>query len=81
MSEFDALYTKLMESMLAGGLNSVFGIPTNTVEIGSTGGAVGVNNDKAYAEGDTRLPKSIFGTVQQRPNPRRSKSRKNRRSK
>ena len=76
MSKFDLLYNKLMESMIAGGAGSVFGSPTNGVEIGSTGGAVGVSDDKAYAEGDTRMPHFTFDKVQKRPNINRKNRKK-----
>ena len=67
MNKFDLLYNNLMESMVAGGATSVFGSPANGVEIGSTGGAVGVSDDRAYNQGDTRLAKPI-GKMQRRPN-------------
>ena len=76
MSKFDLLYNNLMESMIAGGAGSVFGSPANGVEIGSTGGAVGMSNDKAYAEGDNRMPHLTFGKVQKRPNLNRKKKKK-----
>lgn len=76
MSKFDLLYNNLMESMVAGGAGSVFGSPTSGVEIGSTGGAVGVSDDKAYAQGDTRIPHATFGKVQKRPNLNRKKKKK-----
>jgi hypothetical protein len=76
MNKFDLLYKKLMESMVAGGAGSVFGSPANGVEVGSTGGAVGVNDDKAYAPNDNRLPHLTFGKVQRRPNIDRKKKKK-----
>lgn len=76
MNKFDLLYNNLMESMVAGGTASVFGSPASGVEIGSTGGAVGVSNDKAYAEGDNRMPNLTFGKVQKRPNLNRKKKKK-----
>lgn len=75
MSKFDLLYNNLMESMVAGGAGSVFGSPTSG-EIGATGGAVGVSNDKAYAYNDTRMPHPTFGKVQKRPNLNRKKKKK-----
>lgn len=74
MSEFDVLYNKLIESMTS----SVLGTPVNGVEIGSTGGAVGVNHDKAYGENDVRLPNILFTKIQKRPT---IKNRKNKKSK
>jgi hypothetical protein len=76
MNNFDLLYNKLMESMVAGGSGSVFGSPTNGVEIGSTGGAVGVSDDRAYGYKDPRTPHSTFGTIQKRPNVNRKKKKK-----
>lgn len=75
MNKFDLLYKNLME-MVAGGAASVFGSPANGVEIGSTGGAVGVNNDRAYAEKDPRMPHLTFGKVQKRPNIDRKKKKR-----
>jgi hypothetical protein len=76
MNNFDLLYNKLMESMIAGGSGSVFGSPTNGVEIGSTGGAVGVSDDKAYAQNDTRIPHLTFDKIQKRPDVNRKKKKK-----
>ena len=76
MTNFDLLYNNLMESMVAGGAGSVFGSPSSGVEIGSTGGAVGVNDDKAYAQGDNRMPHSTFGKIQKRPSIDRKKKKK-----
>ena len=76
MSKFDLLYNNLMESMISGGAGSVFGSPANGVEIGSTGGAVGVSDDKAYAQGDTRMPHLTFGKIQKRPDLNRKKKKK-----
>ena len=76
MSKFDLLYNNLMESMRAGGAGSVFGSPSSGIEIGSTGGAVGVNDDKAYAHNDTRMPHLTFGKVQKRPNLNRKNKKK-----
>lgn len=76
MSKFDLLYNTLMESMVAGGAGSVFGSPTSGVEIGSTGGAVGVDDDRAYGYKDPRMAHSTFGKVQNRPNLNRKKKKK-----
>ena len=65
-----------MESMVAGGSASIFGSPSNGVEIGSTGGAVGVNDDRAYAPNDNRMPHLTFGKVQKRPDFNRKKKKK-----
>jgi hypothetical protein len=76
MSKFDLLYNNLMESMIAGGAGSVFGSPANGVEIGSTGGAVGVDDDRAYGYKDPRIPHLSFGKVQKRPNLNRKNKKK-----
>ena len=76
MSKFNLLYNTLIESMVAGGSGSVFGSPTSGIEIGSTGGAVGVNDDKAYAPNDNRMPHLTFGKVQKRPDLNRKKKKK-----
>jgi hypothetical protein len=78
MNKFDLLYNNLMESMVAGGAGSVFGSPSSGVEIGSTGGAVGVSNDKAYDEGRTVIPHLTFGKIkiQKRPDLNRKKKNK-----
>jgi hypothetical protein len=76
MSKFDLLYNNLMESMVAGGAGSVFGSPSSGVEIGSTGGAVGVDDDRAYAYKDSRSPHFTFGKTQKRPNLNRKKKKK-----
>jgi hypothetical protein len=76
MNKFDLLYNNLMESMVAGGAGSVFGSPSSGVEIGSTGGAVGVSNDKAYDEGRTVIPHLTFGKIQKHPNIDRKKKKK-----
>jgi hypothetical protein len=76
MNKFDLLYNNLMESMVAGGAGSVFGSPSSGIQIGSTGGAVGVNDDKAYAPGDNRMPHLTFGKIQKRPDLNRKKKKK-----
>ena len=76
MSKFDLLYNKLMESMVAGGAGSVFGSPSSGVEVGATGGAVGVNDDRAYAPNDNKFPHLTFGKIQKRPNIDRKKKKK-----
>lgn len=76
MNKFDLLFNNLMESMVAGGAGSVFGSPDNGVAIGSTGGAVGVNDDRAYAPNDNRMPHLTFGKVQKRPDLNRKKKKK-----
>jgi len=77
MSKFDLLYNTLMESMVAGGAGSVFGSPSSEIEIGSTGGAVGVDDDKAYGYKDPRMAHSTFGKkIQKRPNLNRKKKKK-----
>lgn len=76
MNKFDLLYKNLMESMVAGGAGSVFGSPASGVEVGSTGGAVGVSDDRAYNHEDPRLAKPIFSKVQKRPIIDRKKKKK-----
>jgi hypothetical protein len=76
MNNFDLLYKKLMESMVAGGAGSVFGSPASG-EVGAAGGAVGVNDDKAYAPGDNRMPHLTFKKVQRRPNINKKSKKKN----
>lgn len=77
MNKFDLLFNTLMESMVAGGAGSVFGSPSSGIEIGSTGGAVGVDDDRAYAYKDPRTPHFTFGKKPQtRPNLNRKKKKK-----
>jgi hypothetical protein len=76
MNKFDLLFNNLMESMVAGGAGSVFGSPSSGIEIGSTGGAVGVSDDRAYAYKDARMPHSTFGKIQKRPNLNGKKKKK-----
>jgi hypothetical protein len=76
MNQFNLLYQDLMESMVAGGVGSVFGSPVNGAEIGSTGGAVGVSDDRAYAKGTAVIPHLTFGKIQKRPNINRKKKKK-----
>jgi hypothetical protein len=64
MDLFDKLYSKIMESMVMGGADSIMGNPATGGEIGSHGGEVG--NSDFYASGTTVLPKSIFGKIQKR---------------
>lgn len=53
MNEFDKLYNIIMETMLAGGTGSIFGVPTTSPEVGSQGGKFG---NAKWNEGDTRIP-------------------------
>jgi hypothetical protein len=76
MNKFDLLYNNLMESMVAGGAGSVFGSPSSGIEVGATGGAVGVNDDRAYAPNDNRIPHLTFGKIQKRPDLNRKKKKK-----
>lgn len=66
MGKFDELFNYLMEHMTAGGTSSVFGHPATGLEVGSTGGAVGVTDDRAFAYNDPRMVYGI-GTMQKRP--------------
>jgi len=76
MGLFESKFIKLLEDMVAGGPNSVFG-PGTAGEIGSSGNQFPSQNDKAYAPGDYRMPKVLGAkkkkkfkfVVQRRPLP------------
>lgn len=53
MDQFDKLFNLIMETMVAGGPNSVLGNPTSSPEIGSQGGKIG---NAKWNEGDNRIP-------------------------